>query len=262
MKSGDSITISAMNNLTRSDVCELQIAGIVDNIEPYETRDKNGMSVYTSDDYSTSFVLILSRDRLQKEQQYVMDKKVNYYTNIYISTDKPYEIDEAIEGDLKELKNDNYGTPSGTNLYQEREEDEALTNIIKFLLYVFEIIISVFCMMNIFYIISASTIFRTKDFAVLKSIGMSEKQIDKMLILEGFFYGFSGLVFGTVFSFAILKIIGHFTVDAELYLFKLPIVSIVYVVVIVYTVIALAMMSARHRVKNRNIIEDVKNEKM
>ena len=241
--------------MKREDICTLQIAGIIDSIEPYGTEH------YTVSDYTAGFVLLLSRDRLQKEIQNVVSGS-NLTTNIYISTENPNEIEKEVKGEIEELVDREESYIGGENLFQKREEEEALSKLVKFLLYGLELIITVFCMMNIFYIISASTLFRTKDFAVLKSIGMSEKQINKMLALEGIFYGFSGLVFGTIFSFAILKIIGHFTVDAELYLFKLPFMSIVYAVVIVYAIIALAMISARRRVKNRNIIEDVKDENM
>ena len=89
---------------------------------------------------------------------------------------------------------------------------------------------------------------------------MSEKQIDKMLVLEGLFYGFSGLVFGVILSLGLLELIGHFAIDMELYLFKLPLVSIIYAIFIVYAVIAIAMLSARHKIKYRNIIDDVRNE--
>lgn len=239
----------------REELATLKIAGIVDNFEPYITQDLD------VEDYKAAFVLMLSKDMYTKEMSELKDTKY-VFADIYISTDKPFEIEEAIEGDMKNIENSVGMTPLGENLYAERLEEESILELIKSLLYGFEIIIVVFCMTNIFYIISSSTTFRTKDFAVLKSIGMSEKQIDNMLILEGFFYGFSGLIFGTVFSLGILKLVGHFAIDTELYLFKLPLFSIVYAIIMVYSVIAISMISARHKIKYRNIIDDVRNENM
>ena len=89
---------------------------------------------------------------------------------------------------------------------------------------------------------------------------MNEKQINKMLGFEGIFYGFSGIIFGTIFSFIVLYVFGKIGINQELYLFKFPVMQIIYAIIIVYAVIFFAMLSARKKIKDRNIIEDVKND--
>ena len=178
-------------------------------------------------------------------------------SNIYISTDKPYEIDDLLE-ENKELTREYI--IHGENLYQERNEEGSLKKLVTFILYIVDIMITVFCMTNIFYIISSSTIFRKKDFAVLRSIGMTERQIDKMLLLEGILYGFSGIVFGTIFSFGFLYLLGKYTIDKELYLFKLPFIQVIYAIILVYVIIFLAIIVARHRVKKKNIMDEIRRE--
>lgn len=237
--------------MQREDICTLQIAGVVDSFAPFITRNTD------TEDYEAKLVIMLSKEKLEEE---IQDGTVQF-SNIYISTDKPYDIDEELEK-VKELPKakQNELVIYGRNLYEQRLEEESIQKLIKVVLYTFDIIIIVFCMTNIFYIISSSTIFRKKDFAVLRSLGMSEKQIDWMLILEGVFYGFSGLAFGTIFSIGGLCLLGKYTMDSELYLFNISVVQILYASILVYTVVFFAILSARRRVKNKNIIEEVRRE--
>lgn len=246
IKYGDNITISGIENLAgtisnqRSDVCELKIAGVLDSFEPYVPQN------YQLKEYNTAIVIMLNKEMYEKDLE---NDKINSI-EIYCSTEKPYEIDKKIN---------EYGI-SGDNLYDERLEEESNIKLLRFLLYTLDIMITIFCMSNIFYIISASTLFRKKDFAILRSLGMSERKINKMFILEGFFYGISGIIIGTLLSIWILYLVGEFTIDKELYIFEYPFIQIIYAIILVYAVIFFAMLSARRKIKDRNIIEDVKND--
>ncbi len=241
MKHGDSIDISGTHSLSLYDVCKLKIAGVVDSISPYTSHN------YQLLDYNTAIIVVLSKEMYQKE---IEDKTISR-SDIYISTKNPYEIDKK----LTELSDADI---TKENLYDERLEEESTNNLISFMLYAFEIMINVFCLMNIFYIVLSSMNFRRKDFAVLKSIGMSDKQVDKMLILECILYGFSGIIFGTILSIGFLYLLGKFVLDGDLYLFKLPIIHILYVTIIVYLVIFFAMIITRQKIKKGNIIDDVR----
>lgn len=176
-------------------------------------------------------------------------------STIYISTSKPYEIDEKME----ELENlNNTKGIFGENLYKQRLEEESNIAIFKFIFYTFLILTILFCMIYMFNIISSSVIFRKKDFAILKSIGMSQRQVDKMLFLEGIFYGFSAIIFGIMFSFLILYLLSKIAIDENLYIFEFPIVHITYAIFMIYTIILFGMINARKKVKEQNIIEDIK----
>lgn len=244
MRCGDSISISGVDNLQNYDICDLKVAGIVKNISPYNIKNDQLR------DYTTAIVIILSNDRLKQE---IDDGTITTGGSswCYISTSNPYKLDEKRE-EIEKLGG------ITENLYETRKKQESGNELIKGVIYIFDIMLNVFCMVNIFYIISASTIFRKKDFAVLRSIGMSEKQINKMMILEGLMYGFSGLIFGTIFSLIGLYLLGKYSIDGDLYLFKFPIIHIIYAIIIVYVVILFAMISAKRKVKNKNIIDNIR----
>lgn len=246
---GDKIEIYGQTMIGEKNICDLQIAGVINNFEPYTPQN------YQLIDYNTVIIVMLSKDKYEKELE---DKTISL-ASIYISTDNAYEIDNRME-EIENISKDM--AIFGENLYETRMETESFQELFKFILYMIIIMITVFSMTNIYYIISSSTNLRKKDFAVLRALGMSEKQINKMLFLEGVFYGASGLCIGTIFSFWILYLISRFAIDTELYLFEFPFIHILYAVIIVYVTIYIAMMIARTKIKKRNIISDITMEKI
>lgn len=80
----------------------------------------------------------------------------------------------------------------------ESMNEEAL--IIKILAYGFIAVISLIGSVNIINTITISIIIRRKELAALKSIGMSQKDLKKMIIYEGLIYGVSGSLQGIFFG--------------------------------------------------------------
>ena len=137
MKNGDKVTISAIHN-TRENIAELEIAGILDDFEPYITQ------ALDTEDYKAAFVLMLSKDMYPKEMANLTSTEF-VFANIYISTDKPFELEKEIEeGKIKDIESTKEIFVHGENLYAERLEDESILELIKLLLYGFEIMITVF----------------------------------------------------------------------------------------------------------------------
>ena len=101
---------------------------------------------------------------------------------------------------------------------------------------------------------------RQKEFATLKSIGMTEKEFNKMINLETIFYSTKSLIFGII-----LGILGSVWVyqmfssgfDSGYHFPTKPIIlSIIFVFVIIFSIM-------RYSIKNinkQNIIETIRNE--
>ncbi|MFF2528158.1 ABC transporter permease [Brevibacillus sp. NPDC058079] len=79
--------------------------------------------------------------------------------------------------------------------------------VIKVLVYSFITVISLIGSLNILNTITISIIIRRKELAALKSIGMSQRNLKKMIIYEALIYGFSGslqgIFFGCILSYII-----------------------------------------------------------
>jgi len=110
--------------------------------------------------------------------------------------------------------------------------------------------------------LSSNIVARKREFAILKSMGMSEKQISKMLFLEGIFYGINSLVFGALTSGVLLYILYLKMVDIKLYSFQIPYANILISIAVTYLAIFIAIRKAKHKSskKNNSIIEVIRNE--
>ena len=120
--------------------------------------------------------------------------------------------------------------------------------------------IAISSILNIFNTISSSIILRKREFAILKSIGISEKQTNKMMLLEAIFYGIDAIVYGVIISIAILYIVYLILINTNLYSFEVPLISIILVIVTVYVSIFVAIVNTRRKLKKKNIIEEIREE--
>lgn len=80
------------------------------------------------------------------------------------------------------------------------------------LLYGFIGVIVLIAFLNIINTVSTNLILRTKEFATLKAIGMTQHEVRKMIILEGIFYGLFagviGIIIGTCLNYGIHFLFG------------------------------------------------------
>lgn len=230
-EAGDIISVNA-NNL--GETKELKVVSIVDNIEPYLTNDRNISAIIS--------------DELVKE--YFERAGISQNVKLFLSTNKPYEIDKI-------AKNLSIYT---TNKYADRLSEASKKAILEIAVYTFIIFITLMTIMNIGNIISSSIILRKKEISMVKSIGMSEKQIRKMLFLEGLFLGIHTLILGIFMSVIILYCIYLKMVNIKLYKFTVSYTNIITSTIVMYLVIFISIMTTGRKLNNRNIIEDIRNE--
>lgn len=240
-KVGDTIVINGE---------EFKIAGITDSFSPY-------LDQYGYEDFNQptkmSMVLMPSKEYISKEDM------MNISIDLHLSTDKAYEIDNLIN-EINKI-NEKVGTNlSGKNLYSNRISKISEQMIVKIVLYTLVVLISVFSIANIFNTISSSVMLNKGEFAMLKSVGLSERQMNKILALEGFFYGVDSICYGGVISIVILYLIYLFMIDTKLYVFSIPWINIIIGIGMVYAVIFMAMIKLKIRLKKENIIDSIRGK--
>lgn len=79
---------------------------------------------------------------------------------------------------------------------QAKAKNDATTASI--FLYGFIGVIVLIAFLNILNTVSTNLILRTKEFAVLKAIGMTQRNVGKMILLEGVLYGLYAAVYGSI----------------------------------------------------------------
>ena len=132
--------------------------------------------------------------------------------------------------------------------------------VINIFLYGFIGLISAIGIANIFNTISTNIHLRKREFAMLKSIGMTQKGFKKMLDLECIFYGTKALLFGLPIGILVCYLLNRGFGNAIEFAFSLPCSSIIISIVSVYLVVFITMLYSSSKMKKENIIDTLRDE--
>ncbi len=145
---------------------------------------------------------------------------------------------------------------------EQREQSRMIVGVVNVFAYGFIILISLIAAANVFNTISTAVMLRRREFAMLKSIGMTEKGMRRMLSYECIIYGLRALLFGIPVSIGVTFLI-HRVVSQELERsFYMPWHSILIAVGSVFLVVFATMLYAHSKLKKDNPIDALKNENL
>jgi len=146
------------------------------------------------------------------------------------------------------------------NVYQSRKSEEQQILLMSVFSYGFIALISAISIANIFNTISTGLSLRKREFAMLKSVGMTPKGFTKMMNYESIFYGVKSLVFGLPVSFVVMYLIYRAFSSKFSFGFTIPWMSILSVIVAVFVIVGSAMLYSGAKVKKENIMDALKQE--
>ncbi|KAB2335564.1 ABC transporter permease [Bacillus mesophilum] len=146
------------------------------------------------------------------------------------------------------------------NLYKARQEQEQLILILSVFTYGFIALITMISVANIFNTISTSVSLRKREFAMLKSVGMTPMGFNKMISYESLFYGLKSLLYGLPLSFIVMYLIYYATTSSFEYTFEIPWMNIIYCIISIFLIVGTAMLYSIRKVNKDNIIESIKQE--
>lgn len=125
--------------------------------------------------------------------------------------------------------------------------------------YTFIIMISLIAIANVFNTISTNIKLRRRELAMLRSVGMSDRDFNKMMRFECAFYGVRSLLFGLpvaiISSWMICK-----TMMVDSHRFVLPWASIGISIISVFLVIFITMLYAVSKIRKENIIDALRDD--
>ena len=168
---------------------------------------------------------------------------------------------EKLESLIKEyLLDENITNYSLFNIETEAKAQRSLIILVAIFLYGFIIVISLIGVTNIINTISTNMNLRRREFAMLKSIGMTKNEFNKMINLESIMYSTKALIIGIPLgllgSFAIYKAFAN----GSDYGFIFPWKAILIAIFVVYILVSLIMYFALRKTKSENIIDTIKDE--
>jgi len=183
------------------------------------------------------------------------------YCNFYFKTENPEKAYKQIDDYLTE-NNLKIGEYSLLNLYKMSETDRNMVTIIKVFSYGFITLISLIALANVFNTISTNIMLRRREFAMLKSVGMTTKGFNKMMNFECLLYGFKSLVLGIPAAFGVTWLIYQSIAEGYETGFYLPWTSVVVAILSVFAVVFATMIYAMRKIKKDNPIDALRNENL
>lgn len=142
------------------------------------------------------------------------------------------------------------------------ETNRNVITIIRVFAYGFIVLISLIAAANVFNTISTNISLRRREFAMLKSVGMTQKGFRRMMNYECLLYGSKALLLGLPVSCGITYLIYRAVTTAYETSFHLPWAAIGIAVLSVFLVVFATMMYAMSKVKKDNPIDALKNENL
>lgn len=146
--------------------------------------------------------------------------------------------------------------------YEENvRQFNAVMLIVGIFIYGFIGAISLIGLTNIFNTISTNMQLRSKEFASLKSIGMTKKEFNRMIRLESLMYGIKSLLIGIPLGIAgVFAIFSAFSIGSVPMSFVFPWKAILISIAVVFVAVWLIMKYSISKVNKQNIIETIRND--
>ena len=213
---------------------EIEI-GTISDIKPFGLKNIYGVMLVISDEM---FDANFESDRLAI---YYKSNDANKLQD---------DLDDFLNGEEYNVNNINENVKETRNLF----------TLIGIFLYGFIIVISLIGITNIFNTITTNMELRKQEFAMLKSVGMTTKEFNKMIRLESIFMGVKSLLLSVPIGIALSYIIYHFLSKESGIPYKLPTLAILIAVSVVFILISLIMKYSMSKISKQNTIETIRNE--
>ncbi len=230
---------------------------ILGKVKVAATTDQLPMGIMSSGGGAIFHIIVSKQvfDQMITRSGEMAQEMVN--TSVFFNSDNPLKLQEEIE---KVQEGVGVSKLSLYNFYRYRQREEQMMILINVFTYAFLILITAICIANIINTISTSIALRKREFAMLKSVGITPKSFDKMLNYESIFYGMKALIYGLPISISVMYLIYKVLMEGFEFAFRLPLISIGIVVISVFLIVGIAMLYSSHKVRKENIIDALRQE--
>lgn len=213
------------------------------------------------------------------------------YNNFYLTTTLPYgleysdfatliiiypldnydnsDISIVLKGDKLDSVKKSVEELNGTSkihayYYNVKDNLKMIINmiiVIKILLYGFVSLVTLIGVTSVLNTINTSIQLRRREFAILRSVGLTPKGFNKILFFESLFFGLKSLIYALPTSFLIILLFhailsGVITFESLL----IPWNSVLICVIAVFIIVILCNYYASSKIKKENILESLRDE--
>ena len=178
----------------------------------------------------------------------------NNIISIYYNSDNANKLQDEIDEVLLDM---DYAL---SNIEEEVNMLNDLFTLIGIFLYGFIIVITLIGITNIFNTITTNMELRRQEFAMLKSIGMTKKEFNRMISLESLFMGLKALLISIPIGL-ILSYLIYYYLNTDMGMpYRPPIIAILIAIITVFILIFIIMKYSINKINKQNTIETIRNE--
>lgn len=193
-------------------------------------------------------------------ENYYQDLRTYAEANNFIAEnlDNAAEIVSYLEG-LKDTS-DGYENMYPIDAQESVAAQRRLVLLIGIFLYGFITVVTLIGITSVFNTITTNIALRAKEFAMLRSVGMTSKEFNRMVRLESLLYSTKALIVGLPFGILISYGFYQALVDTIDFGFQVPWSAILISIVAVGVLVSIIMHYSVKQVSKQNIIETIRDD--
>ena len=237
-------------NIKEGEIITINLNGEERQVTIAKRSDQRPMGFEGS--YATGGWIFVSEDFMEDKENEVIT------TGMYINSSDASQLERDINNIIAD--NDSYKNVHITNLAEFADQERRILLLVSIFLYGFITVITLIGVTNIFNTITTNMILRSKEFANLKSIGMTTKEFNKMIRLESLLYGLKSLLIGIP-----IGLLGSFCIHQAFknsidFGYMIPWVSILISIIFVFIIVGATMKYSLIKINKQNIIETIRQD--
>ncbi len=201
--------------------------------------------------YSPGGLVIVSEDYFDQSPRTILN-------GAYIESSKPDKLVREIEKLLDET-----GMAQDVHINDISSEADGMHRLlitVSIFLYGFIIVITLIGVTNVINTVTTNMNLRAPEFAMLKSVGMTGREFNRMIRLESLMYGSKSLCIGIPLGIALSVGISHSFASAYVEAYKFPVAAIIKCVIFVALIVGFTMKYAVGKINRQNIMETIRKQ--
>ena len=239
------VEISVLN-IKKNDKVDIKINNITHQIKISEVTKERPFGF--SNTYSSGFIIV--SDEYLKE----LDSNFNYGW-ILIKSNNADLLQSNIEKILEDIDYNLDNTDKNYRIVK------GVYTLMAIFLYGFITVITLIGITNIFNTITTNINLRRGEFAILKSVGMTSHEFNRLINLETIFYSLKSLLIGIPLGVGISYLIYiAFSEGSREFQYEFPFGGVFISILAVFILVFIIMNYSIKKVNKQNIIEDIRNE--
>ncbi|GAA0181525.1 ABC transporter permease [Clostridium sediminicola] len=245
IKVGDEIEVKIQNEVEEEESnhpSKVKVLAILES-EPFNFRGANNvLKMITTEEMAKKL------NRVEKMTPYSLNIQIDNTKNEEITLENLEKILDVDE-DFRVINN-----------IDQNKRSKSVILMVKILLYGFVIIVSLISSINIINTLTTNIILRKREFATIKSIGMTQKGLRKIIILEGLLYGIIGTIYGAIFGTGLSYLMFIGLGGIREFSWGVPWQAILIAGVAALVIGYLSVLAPLSRIKKANLIETIRED--